>query len=296
MLFTFRNFASMFVTKNNVGELVQHTKAELTPVYGYEEASAMVRLLFEYYFDLSRTDLVLRADDQLSESDLLKIHAAIKRLKTFEPLQYILGETEFCGLTFKVAPGVLIPRLETEELVHLVVNENTIETTTILDIGTGSGCIALALKSMLPNATITGIDVSAEALEMAKANGEQFQLEVNWKLVDILKEKEPELGMFNTIVSNPPYITETEKNGLDKNVVDHEPHLALFIPDDDPLLFYREIANFGLKYLHENGRLFFEIHEEYATELVALLTRIGYNEIAIKEDISGKDRMLSAHV
>jgi release factor glutamine methyltransferase len=205
-----------------------------------------------------------------------------------------LGETEFYGLPFYVDESVLIPRPETEELVDWIQKENDKNAfLNILDIGTGSGCIAIALKHGFTNSTVHAFDISVQALETAQSNTERNNLEVNFAQVDILNA--PDFTTkWDIIVSNPPYITEHEKDDMFPNVLNHEPHLALFVPDNDPLLFYRKIALFARQHLHHNGKLYFEINRESGKECMELLTGLGFNDIELKKDISGNDRMVRA--
>jgi release factor glutamine methyltransferase len=210
------------------------------------------------------------------------------------PIQYILGETEFYGLPFYVNESVLIPRPETEELVDWIQKENYKSAElNILDIGTGSGCIAIALRHEFPSSTVDAFDVSEKALETAKQNATHNKLEVNFKAVDILNA--PAFNKkWDIIVSNPPYITENEKDTILSNVLDHEPHLALFVPDNDPLLFYREIAFFAQQYLTPAGKLYFEINRNAGNHTLELLTGMGYRDVELRKDISGNDRMVRA--
>ena len=220
----------------------------------------------------------------------------VKRLLHFEPIQYIFGHTFWCGLDLKVTPATLIPRPETAELVETIINYPLpITNCRVLDIGTGSGCIAIALKKAHPEWQVTGIDISAEAIEVAKENAVRNQVEVEFEVVDIFDFNEQNLKSkisnlkYDIVVSNPPYICEKEKATMNQNVLDFEPAQALFVPDDDPLKFYRKIAELRL------GRhLFFEINEAYPKELVALLENIGYTDIQVKNDIYGKPRIIQA--
>jgi release factor glutamine methyltransferase len=232
---------------------------------------------------------------------MLLVYKAVKRIAKKEPLQYVLGKAYFFGMDLHVSPAVLIPRPETEELVRWILetirpnNYSALEGQiapndhSVLDIGTGSGAIALALKKAQPNWSVCGVDVSKEALQVARRNSTELQLEVEWKEVDILEGNLPE-GNWNTIVSNPPYITVSEGSEMRPSVVEHEPHLALFVPENDPLLFYRRILELANKCETVN-QVFFEIHENYSNEILALGESMGWKG-ELKKDLQGKERML----
>jgi len=214
------------------------------------------------------------------------------RLKNFEPIQYILGETEFYGLKLAVNPFVLIPRPETEELVQWIIKSQLPENCKILDIGTGSGCIALALKNELKNAEVFGTDISENALVVARQNAIKNNLDVDFFQADILKWEKIDWKTFDVIVSNPPYIRESEKKLIHPNVINHEPASALFVADSNPLVFYRSIAIFAKKQLSGNGLLFFEINENLGSEMKKMLICFGFSEIEIRKDINRKNRMV----
>jgi len=225
------------------------------------------------------------------------------RISKGEPVQYVLGEADFRGMTLKVKPGVLIPRPETEELVNWIVEETSSlkpQASNLLDIGTGSGCIAIALARKLENAKVEAWDVSEEALQIAQENATRNGVSVKLKKVDVLSNHNLndnlDLGCdsFNVIVSNPPYICEEEKEGMEKNVLEHEPSVALFVPNEDPLLFYRKIGALALQLLGEGGLLFFEINRRFGKEVVALLQEMGYREVELRQDLFGNDRMVKA--
>lgn len=222
----------------------------------------------------------------------IRLEGALKRLLAGEPLQYVLGVTPFCGLRFNVGPGVLVPRPETGELVEWVASDVTCPSS-ILDIGTGSGCIAVTLASKLPQCSVTGWDVSDEALRFARSNNVLNSTTVRFEKHDVLSGNLP-VDKFDVIVSNPPYITEREKSDMDRTVLDYEPELALFVPDNDPLLFYRTIAMFGKRALKPGGSLYFEINPMFAGQLQQLLERSGYHNVTLRSDIFGKLRMIKA--
>jgi release factor glutamine methyltransferase len=238
----------------------------------------------------------LKTDARLSESELLDFHFTLKRLKKHEPIQYILGEAPFMGLTLNVSPATLIPRPETEELVALLVSELK-GNPTVLDIGTGSGCIPIAIKHLRPHAHVFALDVSSEAIDIATKNAKQNQTEVTFGIQDILAKGPLPTSFpttFDFIVSNPPYVRNTEKETMEKHVLDHEPHLALFVEDDDPLIFYKVIAEKAKLLLSENGKLYFEINQYLADDVSTLLTEMGYKNTCIHNDINDNPRMAYA--
>ncbi len=270
---------------------IQYIQKELSELYPDTEIEGFSRIILETVCGWSFTKQVVYRNEQIQDPDFEKIKEIVGRLKNFEPLQYILGETEFFGLKIKVNPSVLIPRPETEELVHWMINCKIKEERRILDIGTGSGCIAIALKSRLRNAEISGMDISEKALETAIGNALINDLDVKFFQADILNLQNQEGGLFDIIVSNPPYIMEKEKSGMHENVLHFEPADALFVPDDNPLVYYRAIASFAKKSLSLNGYLFFEINENLGSEMKSLLQDFGFAEIEIRKDINGKNRM-----
>ena len=281
----------MGIVINTIEYTINYFKGELFQVYDKPELEQLLQITFSHYLNINRIDLSLRKDEKLLESDFNKITHVINELKQNKPLAQIIGEWEFYGISLKVNEYTLIPRPETEELVQLIVNENN-SPKSILDIGTGSGCIALALKKSLPNTNVFACDISEKALEVAKENAHKNQLDVALKRVDILKwEKEEE--KYNIIVSNPPYITLKEKELMHKNVLDYEPHLALFVENDAPLLFYNAILEFAEHHLTENGKLYFEINELYGNEVKQLLKDKKFKNINIVKDINEKDRIVS---
>ena len=288
------------------------------------EAKAVALMLLEKVAGLPTAKaLIADGNDLLCRRQSLLELAA--RVAKGEPVQYVLGEADFCGLTLKVKPGVLIPRPETEELVAWVVenvkaNSNLLPLTSnlspfkLLDIGTGSGCIAVALAKKLKEAEVEAWDVSNDALEIARENAERNGVQVKTSKVDVLdinansnsqlstlncqlstltSHLSP-LTSYNIIVSNPPYICEEEKAEMERNVLEHEPRLALFVPDDDPLLFYRRIAELGLSLLKEKGLLFFEINRRFGEEVIKMLQEKGYREVELRQDMFGNDRMVKA--
>lgn len=296
----------------NLKELKQVFVNSISELYPSEEVQSFFNLLSEKHLGMSRIEMALQPNKAISEENILKFKNAIQRLKNFEPIQYILGETEFFGMPFKVDKNVLIPRPETEELVAWVLecvsNATDIERSRngttgmfeILDIGTGSGCIPIALASKLPEAKITAVDISKGALEVAKQNALFNKVVINFLEVDILNNMAWNLEFknleFDYIISNPPYIRELEKEQLEPNVLNHEPATALFVKDEDPLLFYRKIAKFSQQYLKENGTLFFEINEYLSKDVCKMLTIEEFKKIEVKKDIFGKDRMVKCNI
>jgi len=270
----------------------QFINSELKGLYPVSEIEGFNRIIFEAVFGWSFTKQVIKKHEKISEFDFNRIKEIVLRLKTFEPIQYILGETEFYGLTLNVNPSVLIPRPETEELVDWIVRENLPENSRILDIGTGSGCIALALKSKLKNSVVSGIDISETALEVACDNAIKNRLEVIFFQADILTCEDSNFEVYDVIVSNPPYIRESEKLQMQSNVLEYEPENALFVSDNDPLVFYRSIASFAMKHLADKGKLFFEINENLGSEMKNMLNDFGFCDIEIKNEINGKNRMI----
>jgi release factor glutamine methyltransferase len=286
---------------NKISTLKEFALQRVGEVYDARESRNIVNELFRHYLNLSSADLIVKANDSISESQMLLVYKAVKRIANKEPLQYVLGKAYFFGMDLHVSPAVLIPRPETEELVRWILetirpnNYSAIEGQivpndySVLDIGTGSGAIALALKKAQPTWEVCGLDVSKEALQVAQRNSTELELEVEWKEVNILEENLPQ-GNWNTIVSNPPYIPISEGSEMRPSVVEHEPHLALFAPENDPLLFYRRILELANK-CETVKQVFFEIHENYANETLALGEFMGWRG-ELKKDMQGKERML----
>jgi len=274
---------------NKISTLKDFALQRVGEVYDVRESRNIVNELFRHYLNLSSADLIVKANDSISESQMLLVYKAVKRIANKEPLQYVLGKAYFFGMDLHVSPAVLIPRPETEELVRWILETIKPNDYSILDIGTGSGAIALALKKAQPSWKVCGVDVSQEALQVAERNSTELQLEVEWKEVDILEGNLPE-GNWNTIVSNPPYITVSEGSEMRASVVQHEPHLALFVPENDPLLFYRRILELANN-CETIKQVFFEIHENYSNEILALGESMGWKG-ELKKDLQGKDRFI----
>lgn len=275
---------------------IQHTFHDsLDAIYGKEEVDYFFFLLSETYFNVKRIDLAMNPN--LTIEDSKPMFDALALLKQQKPIQYIVGETEFFGLPFKVNNNVLIPRPETEELVSWVLDchsrrSDESRQISLLDIGTGSGCIAIALAKNLPNASVYALDVSEKALEVAGVNAELNAVDVTLIQKDILSKNIALSQKFDVIVSNPPYVRVQEKSMMKPNVLNNEPHLALFVEDENPLQFYKVISEFAKIALKDNGILYFEINEFLGKDTVDLLKQNGYNNIELKQDIFGKDRMV----
>ena len=282
----------------------QELKRQLMQRYDDSEAAAVARYLLEIKYGLSMADVACGGVEDLDSSALT---ADVTRLLNGEPVQYVVGEAEFCGRRFIVRPGVLIPRPETEELCHWILSAlNTspfLGKATILDIGTGSGCIAVTLAAELPNASVSAWDVSERALAVAHENADRLNVPVKFEKQDILHYSlptgegwggAPDCGPapFSLIVSNPPYVCRSEAAQMEPHVLEHEPHEALFVPDEDALLFYRVIAHLGLQLLQSGGWLYFEINPLYANDLVSLMKEMGYADVETRQDQFGKTRMI----
>lgn len=279
----------------------------LKTIYPITEIDSFFFLLLEEYLGFRRVDIVLKSDFKITQETLNLLQSATKQLEQEVPLQYIIGKTEFYGLPFVVNKHVLIPRPETEELVAWVVSESsrfkTFNTSTkqttdkkqlkILDIGTGSGCIPISLKKQLPFAKISAIDISKEALTVAKKNAVLNNVDIHFILQDILKTVALDQH-YDIIISNPPYVRELEKKELKNNVLKNEPHVALFVENDNPLIFYAKIAELAKKYLNKNGLLFFEINQYLGTETIDLVNKKGLKNIQLKKDMFGNDRIIVA--
>lgn len=270
--------------------LLKDLKKEISKNYQINEAESITYLILESLYKFSRTEIVLDKEIIFNNNTQRQIDNIIQRLKKGEPIQYILNEAWFYGLKFHVDPAVLIPRPETEFLVDIILKENPYPNLHVLDICTGSGCIAVTLAKNLANASITAIDKYPEVLEIAKLNAEKNQTQITFFNIDILTEKIPTNG-FDIIVSNPPYVLKSEMISLDKKVVEHEPHDALFIDDADPLIFYKKIMESARDLLAEKGKLYFEINEQFGESLRELLLDNGFKNVRIIKDLQNKDRI-----
>ncbi|WP_136668750.1 peptide chain release factor N(5)-glutamine methyltransferase [Flavobacterium sp. H122] len=268
---------------------------ELISIYDEKEIESFFYIVLEAFHQMKRIDFAMQPDFELDVVQLLQWETVLSQLKEQKPIQYILGETEFFGLPFYVNENTLIPRPETEELVDWILSNNQIIKSTnplkILDIGTGTGCIAISLAENLPNAEVYALDVSEKALEVAKRNARTNNVDVHFLHQSILEIED--LGQqFDIIVSNPPYVRNLEKEEIKKNVLDYEPHLALFVEDDDALLFYRKITQLAQKNLSNSGALYFEINQYLGKEMISLLENHHFSNIELRKDIYGNDRMI----
>jgi len=276
-----------------------HFFDSLKNIQDEQEIESFFFILTEYLHNIKRVDVALNPNFELSDAAIEKWNTILADLQKEKPIQYITGETWFYGLRFEVNENTLIPRPETEELVEWIIESQKSKVKSqkfdILDIGTGTGCIPISLKANLPQANVSAIDVSEKALEVAKRNATSNKLEINFILTNILEAKDLN-QYFDVIVSNPPYVRNLEKQEIKKNVLDYEPHLALFVEDTDALLFYRKIAQLALKNLSPNGLLFFEINQYLGKETVELLENLGFKNIELKKDIYGNDRMIKCSI
>ncbi len=275
-------------------EIMKYIQTELKGYYPDNEIQSFGYLLLEKITGFSRSEILINKNTKFSSEQWNKLNSFLFKLKEYVPIQYLLGETEFYGLNFLVNSSVLIPRPETEELIEWIVKENDKNSALqILDIGTGSGCIAISLKHEFPFANVDACDISHEAIETARLNAKINHTEIHFFEADILKNPLFD-KKWDIIVSNPPYVPENEKETLLPNVLNYEPLLALFVPKDDPLLFYRNIVDFAQIHLNQGGKLYFEIHYKAGENIVTLLEQEGFQQIELKKDLSGNDRMIRA--
>ena len=277
-----------------MNRITTYIRQSLQDIYPPEEVKALSMLICCDMLGLDALDIYMGKDIILSECKQRELENIIFRLQKNEPIQYIRGFAEFCGRKFKVAPGVLIPRSETAELVELIVKENP-GARHLLDIGTGSGCIAISLDKNLPDAKVDAWDISEEALAIARKNNEELDAQVTFRRQDVFSADGMQGTSYDIIVSNPPYVTETEKTEMEANVLDWEPGLALFVPDEDPLRFYRQIAELGRKLLRPGGKLYFEINQAYGQDMIRMIEMNQYRDVRVIKDIFGKDRILTAN-
>ena len=275
--------------------IVNEIRNALREHYPDSEALALAKMLLVEAFGFSTLELYGGKDKEISGKRLDVLNEMIARLKKNEPIQYVIGAEVFCGWTFEVNENVLIPRPETQELVRWIEADwKSDAPCRILDVGTGSGCIAISLSKLLEGAEVEAWDISEGALRVARRNADRNEAQVLFRRVDVLKACSEDCR-YDVIVSNPPYITESEKQDMDANVLDWEPHTALFVPDADPLLFYRRIAELGVSMLNEGGTLYFEINRAYGEETVRMLEGLGYKQIELRKDNWGNDRMIKAN-
>ena len=281
-------------------EILNIFHKELDTIYGNNEVDSFFNILIDYYLNLKRITLVMQPEYTISKEEEQPLFEALSRLKLEEPIQYILGETEFFGLVFKVNQNTLIPRPETEELVQWIIEDykDNLEQIKILDIGTGTGCIPISLAKNLPKAKVKALDISTKALEVAKQNAELNAVEVDFIEQNILDTYHTELDSasqkFDVIVSNPPYVRELEKAEMKGNVLKHEPELALFVDNTNPLIFYKAITEFATHSLKAGGTLYFEINQYLGAEMIQLLEDFNFKDIELKKDMFGNNRMIKA--
>ena len=273
--------------------IVYEIRDALRGHYPDSEALSLAKMLLTEAFGFSTLELYGGKDKEISGNRLRDLHEMLSRLKKNEPIQYIIGTESFCGLTFEVNPNVLIPRPETQELVRWIESDWKSVPCRILDIGTGSGCISISLAKFLGDAKVESWDISEGALQVARRNCVRNEVEVLLRQQDVLSVV-PEGELYQVIVSNPPYICEKEKEDMDANVLDWEPETALFVPDADPLLFYRKIAELGISMLCEGGALYFEINRAYGEETLRMIEGLGYRQLELRKDDFGNDRMIKA--
>ncbi|MBQ6068068.1 MAG: peptide chain release factor N(5)-glutamine methyltransferase [Bacteroidales bacterium] len=289
------NTTHMTIPSNRVRDIERHFHTTLSKLYPDTEIEAFIYILFEAFLGWDKVQLLLHREGTINQSDLLRFYWAAEDLKQYRPIQYIVGYTTFCNLRIKVSEGVLIPRPETEEIVEHIKQCPSCQPESILDLCTGSGCIALALASHYRDAYVYGIDISAEALTLARRNALTNNLNVSFYQCDILHHA-PTLphDTFDLIVSNPPYVCESEKSDMLPNVLNHEPALALFVPDNDPLLFYRAIGQYAQCHLSSDGLLVLEINEHYGNATCQMLQQMGF-DTTLNKDFRDKERSITAH-
>ena len=275
----------------NMRQIWEETAKQLEKIYDGREARSIAYILLEDQFQVSKSDILLHEENEL---DLDLLANSLNRLLDFEPVQYLTGVAEFYGRKFQIGKGALIPRPETEELVELILREYKLEKPKILDVGVGSGCIAITL-ALETNGEVYGTDVSEKALAIASKNGEKLNADVVFISHNILEGQLP-VNDLDILVSNPPYIPESDKMEMHSNVLDYEPMEALFVSNNDPLIFYRKIGEEGKRALKKGGKLYFEIHERFGSEVKNLLDNMGYQRVTIHQDMQGKDRMVSCHI
>lgn len=277
--------------------LISTARSKLQPHYSEVEASALVREIMFRLKGFTPVDLVVKADTEMSPFIVEKVNAIIDRLLLDEPIQYIFGVARFYGMDFQVTPSVLIPRQETVELVDIIVKDfNGRHDLRILDLCTGSGAIAIALARNLPFSRVDAVDISNEAITVAKNNSTNLRTKVSFYIADVLKLSNTQNDPYDIIVCNPPYITDSEKASVDPNVLLYEPHSALFVPDTDPLIFFHAVSKYAFHNLKPNGTLYFEINPRYANEIIDLLKHNGWHDAYLLRDISGKNRFVVAHL
>lgn len=282
-----------FTSCKSLADVKRRLRDSLIPKYGDRESAEMARIILMHLKNWDLTRLLANEDNEAGDFIKARSQEILGKLLADMPIQYALGETVFYGLKLKVGPGVLVPRPETQQLVDIIVDENNRADLRVLDLCTGSGAIAIALSRYLPFSTVDALDVSAKALEYARENSDSLKAGIHIIQDDIFQHAFHYKG-YDIVVSNPPYVDESEKKDMEANVLDYEPYEALFVPDEDPLVFYRRIAEVGLDVLKPAGKLYLEINPNHADELKRLLEKSGYRDICILKDIHGKDRFAKA--
>lgn len=277
-----------------VNEAISFFKSSIVADLDSGEKSAIVRMVIKHVLNYEPVDIILRGDHDVPEFVESRLAEIASRLNRNEPVQYILGTAHFYGHDFTVTPATLIPRPETEQLVDMIVDENPAADLNVLDVGTGSGCIAISLAMALKFATVTAYDISTEALAVAQTNAKSIKAQVNFAEVDALKPWPAQRESLDIVVSNPPYICESEKVQMESNVLDYEPAHALFVPDENPLLFYKQISQEASLALKPGGRLYFEINRRYGSETAAMLKGMGYDDVSVLTDTYGNERFVKA--
>ncbi len=271
-------------------DIIKHITSSLENIYEAHEIESMAYHIVEQVYELSKVDVLV--NDKIEDNQEKALAKVIKKLLDFEPIQHIFGYADFYGHQFIVNEHVLIPRQETEELIQMIINENQAEKLNVLDIGTGSGCIACSLALGMNDAHISALDLSSKALEVAKSNAEHLACDISFIQSDILNDKIP-ISQLDIIVSNPPYVLESEKKLMSQNVLDFEPELALFVPNQSPLLFYKVISEKAKNHLKKGAKLYFEINEAFGNEVATLMKVNGFDHVEIHKDLNGKDRFVS---
>lgn len=279
-----------------IQEILTNIGERLSDTFSQNEKRQISRMFLLNYLGVQSSEILLKKDEEVSEETLLRIEEDINRINDGEPVQYVLGTTYFYGFEMKIDPRALIPRPETEELVDWIFKELKTKTPKILDVGTGSGCIALALKAGFPKGEVYGTDIQQDALDLAIDNARLMRLEVDFEQTDALNLADQYKDKWDIIVSNPPYVPERDKVLMKSHVLDYEPHSALFVPDNDPLKFYKAITEYANNHLNEEGKLFFEINENMADEIKEVLTLNGFSKVEVRKDLQEKDRMICAQV
>ncbi|WP_304509855.1 peptide chain release factor N(5)-glutamine methyltransferase [Duncaniella muris] len=275
-------------------QLLDASRSRLTPVYGGSEASWLLRIIMEHIKGWNQVELLMRADKEVSDFTVTRVNEVIDRLLVYEPIQYIFGDTYWHGMTLKVSPAVLIPRPETEELVDIITKDNPQPDLKVLDVCTGSGCIAVALAKFMNFPEVTAIDISDRAIAVAKENAALQKVKVDFQTADALDLGAALTAKYDIIISNPPYVMDKEKSAMDANVLDHEPAIALFVPDSDPLKFYKAIADYAADALTDGGRLYFELNPLTADCLKDWMQQSGWRDVSLLPDLHAKTRFMIA--